>query len=123
MRPPSVLDLDYKCRCVAIHVLLLQAICDAQYRIIAWTMNCPGSQNDRTAFKFSGFAKLLAKLPEGYFVVGDPAYPASDRVLVPFPGTTLTPSQDAFNYYESQCRMAIEQAFGIMVSGVVTANG
>eukprot|EP00903_Cladosiphon_okamuranus_P008169 g7868.t1 len=26
-----------------------QAVCDAEYRIIAWTMNCPGSQNDRTA--------------------------------------------------------------------------
>ena len=96
-------------------VFFSQAICDAQYRIIAWTMNCPGSQNDRTAFKFSGFSKVLKKLPEGYFVVGDAAYPASDRMLVPFPGTRLSVSQDVFNYYQSQCRMAIEQTFGIMV--------
>lgn len=80
-------------------------------------MNCPGSQNDRTAFKFSGFGNLLAKLPEGFFIMGDAAYPASDQVLVPFPGTSLSVSQDAFNFYQSQCRMAIEQAFGIMVSG------
>ncbi|CAN0445975.1 unnamed protein product, partial [Ectocarpus sp. 12 AP-2014] len=92
-----------------------QAVCDAQYRIIAWTMNCPGSQNDRTAFTVSGFEKLLADLPEGHFVVGDAAYPASDRVLVPFPGTSLSASQDACNYYVSQCRMAIEQTFGILV--------
>lgn len=98
---------------------LFQAICDAQYRIIAWTMNCPGSQNDRTAFKFSGFEKhLLDNLPDGFFIVGDAAYPASDRVLVPYPGTLLSHSQDAYNYYQSQLRMAIEQTFGIMVSGV-----
>lgn len=93
----------------------VQGICDARYRIIAWTMNCPGSQNDRTAFKFSGFGKLLEDMPPGYFILGDAAYPASASVLVPFPGTALTISQDAFNYYQSQCRMAIEQAFGIMV--------
>eukprot|EP00903_Cladosiphon_okamuranus_P005785 g5732.t1 len=68
-----------------------QAVCDAEYRIIAWTMNCPGSQNDRTAFKFSGFDKLLTELP------------------------IASSSQDAFNFYQSQCRMAIEQTFGIMV--------
>lgn len=79
-------------------------------------MNCPGSQNDRTAFKFSGFSKLLTELPEGYFILGDAAYPASDRILVPFPGTSLSVSQDVFNYYQSQCRMAIEQTFGILVS-------
>ena len=79
-------------------------------------MNCPGSQNDRTAFKFSGFDKLLDPLPPGYFIVGDAAYPASDRVLVPYPGKNLPVSQDSYNYYQSQCRMAIEQTFGIMVS-------
>lgn len=86
-------------------------------------MNCPGSQNDRTAFKFSGFSKLLTKLPEGFFILGDAAYPASDRMLVPFPGTRLSMSQDAYNYYQSQCRMAIEQAFGIMVSDLRMRRG
>jgi len=84
-------------------------------------MNCPGSQNDRTAFNFSGFQSLLDALPPGYFIVGDAAYPASDRVLVPFPGTVLSMSQDAYNYYQSQLRMAIEQTFGIMVGGVKVA--
>ncbi|CAB1107031.1 unnamed protein product [Ectocarpus sp. CCAP 1310/34] len=98
------------------------AVCDAQYRIMAWMMNCPGSQNDRTAFNFSGFDKLLAGLPEGHFVVGDAAYGASERVVVPFPGTSLSASQDACNYYMSQCRMAIEQTYGILVSVVGMAK-
>lgn len=46
----------------------------------------------------------------------DAAYKATDKLLVPFPGTSLSPSQDAYNFYQSQCRIAIEQAFGIMVS-------
>ncbi|CAM9569288.1 unnamed protein product, partial [Ectocarpus sp. 4 AP-2014] len=83
--------------------------------IIAWTMNCPGSQNDRTAFKFSGFSKLQKDVQPGYNILGDAAYPASDRVLVPFPGTALSASQDAFNFFQSQCRISIEQTFGIMV--------
>ncbi|CAN0452101.1 unnamed protein product, partial [Pylaiella littoralis] len=65
----------------------------------AWTMNCPGSQNDRTAFKVSGFPKLLEALPKGYYIVGDAAYPGSDVVLVPYPGTKVSDSQDALNYY------------------------
>lgn len=78
-------------------------------------MNCRGSQNDRTAFSCSGFSKLLRDLPEGFYILGDAAYPPSDRVLVPFPGTSLDTWQDSYNFYQSQCRIAIEQAFGIMV--------
>lgn len=92
-----------------------QGICDAQYRIRAWTMNSPGSQNDRTAFRVSGFAKLLKEVPERYYIVGDAAYPGSDDVLVPYPGTNVSESQDSLNYYLSQCRIAIEQTFGILV--------
>ncbi|CAB1101963.1 unnamed protein product [Ectocarpus sp. CCAP 1310/34] len=48
-------------------------------------------------------------------VVGDAAYGASERVVVPFPGTSLSASQDACNNYVSQYRMAIEQTYGILV--------
>ncbi|CAN0231368.1 unnamed protein product, partial [Ectocarpus sp. 6 AP-2014] len=92
-----------------------QFICNASYEIIAWTMNCPGSPNDRTAFKNSGFDALLRKLPPDCFIVGDAAYPASNQVLVSYPGTALTLSQDAYNFYQSQARVSIEQAFGILV--------
>ena len=79
-------------------------------------MNSPGCQNDRTAFKFSGFDHLLQKWPPDYFILGDAAYPASDRVLVPYPGTDLPTFQDAYNYWQSQGRISIEQTSGIMVS-------
>lgn len=79
-------------------------------------MNSPGCQNDRTAFKFSGFEQLLQDLPPDYFILGDAAYPASDRVLVPYPGTNLPTFHDAFNFWQSQGRISIEQTFGIMVS-------
>ncbi|CAB1107655.1 unnamed protein product [Ectocarpus sp. CCAP 1310/34] len=92
-----------------------QGVCNARYEIIAWTMNCPGSCNDRTAFKHSVFGTVLKTLPPGAYIVGDAAYPASDQVLVPYPGTSLTRSQDAYNFYQSQARISIEQAFGIMV--------
>lgn len=78
-------------------------------------MNCLGNQNDRTAFKFSGFHKLFKDIPDGYYILSDAAYPAPDKVLVPFPGTNLSPSQDSYNSYQSQARMAIEQTFGILV--------
>ncbi|CAN0478719.1 unnamed protein product, partial [Ascophyllum nodosum] len=39
------------------------------------------AQNDRTAFSCSGFSKLLRDLPEGFYILGDAAYPPSDRVL------------------------------------------
>ena len=94
-------------------------MCNANYEIIAYTMNCPGSRNDRTAFKASGFEAVLSDLPPGCFILGDAAYPPSDRVLVPYPGTKLSASQDAFNFYQSQCRISIEQTFGIiMVRGL-----
>ena len=66
-----------------------QGRCNANYEIIAYTMNCPGSRNDRTAFKASGFEAVLSDLPPGYFILGDAAYSPSDRVLVPYPGTKL----------------------------------
>lgn len=102
-----------------------QGICNANYELIAWAMNCPGSQNDRTAFNGSGFENLLRQLPEAFYILGDAAYHASDRVLVPYPGTKLTVSQDSYNFYHSECRISVEETFGIMVRihrAVVTAR-
>ncbi|CAM9695148.1 unnamed protein product, partial [Hapterophycus canaliculatus] len=119
MKEPSMRDTTESNRYFSGHkkgsAMNFQRICDAPYRIVALTMNCPGSQNDRTAFKFSGFDWVLEGIPLGHFILGDAAYPVSDPVLVPYPGTALTTSQDAFNMYKSQCRMAIEQPFGVMV--------
>ena len=41
--------------------------------------------------------------------------PLSDELLTPYPGKLLPGDQDAFNFYLSQLRVNIEQAFGILV--------
>ena len=79
-------------------------------------MNTPGYQTDRTTFKFPGFDHLLQKLLPDYFILGDAVYPASDSVLVSHPGTGLPTFQDAYIYWQSQGRISIGQAFGIMIS-------
>ena len=64
-------------------------------------VDCPGSQNDRTAFKFSAIDRLLDRLPSGYFIVGDAAYPASDRVLAPYPGMHITTTSPRVGWLSS----------------------
>jgi len=95
-----------------------QAICDSNFVFTAVSINLPASMNDRTAWRTSGFAALAASLPGRFYLIGDAAYPSSNKVLVPFPGSLMPdqPHKDAFNYFQSSARMAIEQAFGIMVS-------
>ncbi|CAM9474244.1 unnamed protein product [Ectocarpus sp. 4 AP-2014] len=40
-----------------------QGVCNARYESTAWTMNCPGSCNDRTAFKHSVSARSSTHCP------------------------------------------------------------
>ena len=109
-------------RCVRVRVVpvfvVKQAICDSNYVFTAVSINLPASMNDRTAWKRSGFATLAALLPEKYYLLGDAAYPSSNKVLVPFAGTLMPdqPYKDAYNYWQSSGRMPIEQTYGIMVS-------
>lgn len=91
-------------------------MCNARYIFTAVSCIAPGSTNDRQAWTLAGFDEAVAALPDPYFVVGDAAYRASEKMLVPYPGTNLDSSRDTFNYYQSQARMPIEQAFGILVS-------
>ncbi|CAN0074535.1 unnamed protein product, partial [Laminaria digitata] len=89
-----------------------QVICNARSEVTAWTMNCPGSVNNRQAFQYSGFHKLLVTLPEGFYILGDKAYLPSDRVLVPFyPYRRKTASMMKYNSHQAQCRGAIDDTF------------
>lgn len=93
----------------------MQVICDANYIITAACCNTPGSTNDRQAYKEADFDQLVESLPGDYYVLGDAAYGATDKMLVPYPGCDLNADQDAYNFFQSQGRMCIEQTFGIMV--------
>ncbi|CAN0151923.1 unnamed protein product [Discosporangium mesarthrocarpum] len=61
--------------------LNLQTIWDARYIFTAGCISCPGSTNDRTAWNMSN-AKSKVMLPDGYYIIGDSAYPPSYRLLV-----------------------------------------
>ncbi|CAN0265310.1 unnamed protein product, partial [Discosporangium mesarthrocarpum] len=95
--------------------LNLQEIFDAHYIFTAGCISCPGSTNDRTAWNMSNIKSKVEMLPDGYYIIGDSAYPPSDRLLTPYPGTYLCPGEDAFNFFHSQPRIKVEQAFGILV--------
>ncbi|CAB1096259.1 unnamed protein product [Ectocarpus sp. CCAP 1310/34] len=65
---------------------------------------------------------LRRGLHRDYYVVGDSAYGATDKMLAPYPGCDLNADQDAFNFFQSQGRICIEQTFGIMAT-LVAENG
>ena len=60
-------------------------------------------------------SQAVGKLPDGYYILGDAAYPLSDHLLTPYPGQGLSPEKDSFNFYLSQLRVKVEQSFGILV--------
>lgn len=95
---------------------IVQAMCNTEYEFVACCCNTPGSTNDRQAWDKANFDKLLESLPDPYYIVGDAAHGPSEKMLVPFAGTRLDMSQDAYNFCQSQARMTIEQTFGIMAS-------
>eukprot|EP00961_Rhodomonas_salina_P194834 2630887-Rhodomonas_salina.1 len=80
-------------------------------------MDCPGSVHDSTAFAFSALGAHQEELPAGYYLLGDPAYKAHSRVLVPFEGRASTDSgwEANFSFYHSSLRMNVECAFGMLV--------
>lgn len=68
-------------------------------------MNLPAS----TPISFEG-----PNLP--YFLVGDEAFPLTKYMLRPYPGKTLTPEREIYNYRLSRARRVIENTFGILAS-------
>jgi len=67
------------------------------------------------AYTGSKMSQAVDKLPDGYYILGDAAYPLSDHLLTPYPGQGLSPEKDSFNLYLSQLRVKVEQSFGILV--------
>jgi hypothetical protein len=55
-------------------------------------------------------------LPEGYWGGGNNAYCNSEHLLVPYPGQKLSQHMDSFNYFLSQLRIRIENAFALLFS-------
>lgn len=68
-----------------------------------------------TAYAGAQMSQAVDKLPDGYYILGDAAYPLSDKLLTPYPGKGLAPEYDSFNFHPSQLRVKAEQSFGILV--------
>jgi hypothetical protein len=92
-----------------------QAICDSTLRFLFVSVQSPGKTNDLKAYRMSKLCDLIEGLPEGYMCGGDNAYVNSEHLLVPFPGQQLPQRKDAFNFFLSQLRIRIENAFALLV--------
>ena len=95
----------------------LQAVCDAERRFLDISCMFPGAMSDYLSFKTSS---LFHKLETGTFLkpglalFGDNAYVSNSYMVTPFKAVSSGP-KDAYNFYQSQTRIAIECAFGMLV--------
>eukprot|EP00186_Timspurckia_oligopyrenoides_P001328 CAMPEP_0182451238 /NCGR_PEP_ID=MMETSP1172-20130603/43609_1 /TAXON_ID=708627 /ORGANISM="Timspurckia oligopyrenoides, Strain CCMP3278" /LENGTH=363 /DNA_ID=CAMNT_0024648991 /DNA_START=1602 /DNA_END=2693 /DNA_ORIENTATION=+ len=95
----------------------IQAACDSRSRFLEVCVAAPGGTNDIAAYRKTNLKRFVDNLPVGKYVIGDNAYIASEHLINPFSGTQrMRPENDAFNFYVSQIRIKIEQAFGFMTT-------
>ena len=121
IRVPSSKETPNVTACFSGHYqcygLNVQAACDADCRFTALSVMCPGGTGDSKALHGSALYEIIENLPITFYVVGDNAYTLSLKLLIPYCGRQKSEaSRDAFNFYLSQLRIRIEQAFGLLVT-------
>lgn len=111
--------------------ILLQAVADADCKLIAVDIGAVGRQSDGGNFRTSSLYNLLetgkldvppdtelpgsvCKIP--FVLVGDEGYPLLPYLMRPYPARNLDNRQRIFNYRLSRARRSVECAFGIMSS-------
>lgn len=111
--------------------ILLQAVADADCKLIAVDIGTVGRQSDGGNFRTSTIYNLLetgkldvppdaelhgsvSKIP--FVLVGDEGYPLLPYLMRPYPARNLDNRQRIFNYRLSRARRSVECAFGIMSS-------
>ena len=96
----------------------VQAVCDSTCRFLCLSMKCVGSTHDAVAHAVSKLGKFLDqdRLNGEFWLAGDEAYNCSEYLITPVPRSEANDDEDAFNFYLSQLRIHIEQAFGMLVS-------
>ena len=92
-----------------------QAICDVQGRFLDLSIMFPGSTSDCLAFEGMAIYEKLERglLAPGLCLFGDNAYINCIFMATPYSGVSGG-SKDAYNFYQSQVRIRIECAFGIL---------
>jgi hypothetical protein len=97
--------------------LNVQAACDSRCRFIEVCVAAPGGANDISAFRKTRLKQLTNSLPIGKYLIGDNAYVPTEHLITPFSGSNRdVPGHDAFNFFVSQLRIKIEQAFGFLTT-------
>jgi len=95
----------------------MQATCDARYRFLDVAMLHPGATSDYLAFITSPLFHQLKQpgfLADGLCLFGDNAYVTDTFMVTPYPNVGEG-DRFHFNYYQSQLRIRIEMAFGMLV--------
>lgn len=95
-------------------VLLAPCKTNTEFNYV-WTGN-PGSTHDATVLRRSDlFQQRNEKIPQGYILLGDSAFPILRWLITPFRDHgNLTREQKKFNKTHSSCRVVIERAFGLL---------
>ena len=93
-----------------------QGMCDSWLRFTFFAVAAPGQVPDQVAIERTKFKQILDLIPDFHYILADPAYTLSNKILVPFTGSQRdSPENDSFNFHLSQLRIRIEMAFGRLV--------
>lgn len=97
--------------------IVVQAACMTDFRFSFASASHVASTHDSTEFKSSALYMAMAqsKLPRWNIAVCDDAYNHQFNLLCPYSESNLSTEQSNYNYYQSSCRIVIEQAFGMLV--------
>ena len=101
--------------------ILLQGIVDADKKFIDIHCGEPGSMHDARMFRRSNVFKKINSnvnlIVSRGILLGDSAYPDSDKLVTPFKDYgNLSAKKVKFNYLHSATRIVVENAFGLLKS-------
>ena len=85
--------------------------CSARLIFHIFSCKSGGSTNDSLAWEISDLRHLIEvdkRLPEPFYIVGDEAFTTTSQLLSPWPGKSLGPWKDSFNYHLSCMRQCGE---------------
>ncbi|KAJ8911983.1 hypothetical protein NQ315_003265 [Exocentrus adspersus] len=111
-------DQEVYCNRKGYHSIILQAVCDDKKRFIDVCCGEAGSLHDARCLRRSNIHEKCQnrQFPIGnHFLIGDSAYPVLSWLIPPFKDNGhLSHNHHIFNHRHSQCRIVIEQAFGLL---------
>jgi hypothetical protein len=97
--------------------LNVQAVVNHRCQFLFFSVAAAGGTNDAAAYRLTSLPQLVGNLPSPFYIVADAAYPISEHLLVPFTGSQrMDLNKDAFNFFLSQLRIRVEQAFGLLTN-------